>query len=501
MNLRIKLFLNVLALIMLGSCYKDLGNYTYEESNNLSISASDTIFVTQFEKLAVSPKIDFGILKEDDYSFNWRIWSDAIGDTVRKNISSTKALDYTVNEVPGSYTVVLTCQNKYNGVKSYKVIKLRVQGVISEGWMVLHEKNNRTDFDLIMSPYFSPRYKNDIILKDMYNSVNGESLNGRGVQISSYYALGRYQNVVILTDQGGVKLSATTMEKTFDLNTLMFDKEPLKPEAYLYYSYYWALGKGNEVIVSDGRFYINELLGTGFTEPIISTGDMYRASPYAPKWLWTFKSIIYDDLNGRFMSVEQPLLTVKELPKSVGRKFDWNDMKSTLRYMDTGFKRYEYGLFQNWETNKNELYVFDFDVKTNFDIEKYDASGCPELSAAKYFAIGDRGNVFFYATDKKIYQYDYAGTNKGSGVYDVNDGESITGVKILKSTIDRHIPSHPYDNKVLVISTYNKNSKEGKVYMYYINESNGKIDKSSEKIFGGYGEIISMDFNFPKYGT
>ncbi len=52
-----------------------------------------------------------------------------------------------------------------------------------------------------------------------------------------------------------------------------------------------------------------------------------------------------------------------------------------------------------------------------------------------------------------------------------------------------------------MISTYNDTLKEGKVYMYYINESNGDIDFTSEKVFDGFGEILDMDYNYPIYGT
>ena len=89
--------------------------------------------------------------------------------------------------------------------------------------MVLQEKDGKTDFDLIMSPYFSNRVTQDEILHDVYKTINGESLAGRGVKIGSFFCIGRYQNVVVLTDKGGVRLSAITMQKTFDMSTLMLD--------------------------------------------------------------------------------------------------------------------------------------------------------------------------------------------------------------------------------------------------------------------------------------
>ena len=73
--------------------------------------------------------------------------------------------------------------------------------------------------------------------------------------------------------------------------------------------------------------------------------------------------------------------------------------------------------------------------------------------------------------------------------------EKITGMKIFKPCIHRFIPNHPYNNKVLILSTYNESKKEGKIYMYYINEVNGMIDIASEKVFEGFGEILDMEYN------
>ena len=55
-------------------------------------------------------------------------------------------------------------------MKTYKQIHLVVQGSITEGWMVLQEKDGKTDFDLIMSPYFSNRVTQDEILHDVYKT-------------------------------------------------------------------------------------------------------------------------------------------------------------------------------------------------------------------------------------------------------------------------------------------------------------------------------------------
>lgn len=498
---KINIYILLLSLFLF-SCYKDKGNYVYEDLPEVILSTDkDTVYVTQFDTLFISINAYLDGNKESDYDFSWRLWSNDIGNTTKKSFPDTKDFEYKVTEVPGSYTLVLSCQNRETKVNTYKSVQMRVQGVISEGWLVLNEKNGQTDFDLIMTPFFSTRYEKDIILKNLYEEVNGEKLNDRGVKISNYFAIGRYQYVVVVTESGGVRLNASTMQKTYDFSTLMLDGKPLKPENYFYISYYWALGRGNEILISDGRYYINELLGSGFTEAILKDGETYKSSKYGAKWMWTFKGMIYDELKGRFLSVEAPLLTATKLPEAKGRLFDWNNLNGELRYIETGFNFYEYALIKDWDTGAYNLYVLNFDEKNDFDVALYSAEKCEKIDDAKYFSIGERGNVFYYSTESDIYIYDYAGSNASRKVYSVNNNERITGVKILKPYVDRFVTNHPYNNKVLVIATYNDSNQEGKVLMYYINESNGDIDFSSKKEFGGFGEILDMDYNFPIYGS
>ncbi len=484
------------------SCYKDEGNYEYHALPDIKIKVEHQIYAKQFDELKLPVEIDFGGTDSGNYDFTWRIWPNMVlGTSNQKEISKEKNLNYKVTEAPGSYILALTCHDKTTGVNVYKEIILAVHGVITEGWMVLQEKEGVSDFSMIMSPYFSKRVENDLVIDNMYESVNGEKLEGRGVKIGGYFALGRYQYVTVLTDKGGVRLDGVTMQKTYDIATLMLDKKPLKPQNYYYFNYKWCLGRGFEVIVSDGRFYENALLGNGYTEPIARDGESYKASPYGAKWIWTFAGILYDELKGRFLAVDR-YQNLGPLPEAIGRKFDWNNLHGTLRYMDTGFNHYEYALIQDWDTKKSKLYVMNFDVKKDFDIAVYDAANCPEIEQATFFAIGDRGNVFFFANSRDIYQYDYAGSNTSKKVYSLtNSEEKITGMKIFKPCVDKFIPNHPYNNKILILSAYNETTKEGKVYMYNINESNGVIDKTTEKVFGGFGEILDMEYNYPKYGS
>lgn len=499
-------------LMCFAGCYSDDGNYDYTELPDIKIETEEEISATQFKTLEVPVSVDFGEADESEYEYIWRIWSNDPGSDYKKEIARTKDLSYKVDEMPGSYTLVLTCRNKRTGVDVYKEMKLMVQGYITEGWLVLHEQDGKTDFDLVMTPFFSHRVTEDDVIHNVYESVNGERLEGRGVKIGSYMALGRYQYVTILTDKGGVRLEATKMQKAFDLSTLFRDGKKWNPQNYIFWHYYWSPGRdGYDAIISDGRFYEFTPIGTGFsayTEPVLKDGRTYRSAAYAPRWFDYHQGIIFDELRGGFVSIALNTWVLQDMPEANSEQmFDWNTLNGSLLYMDTGFNKWEYGLIEDWNTHKRTLYAFNFDTKTNIAKGMWKADNCPEIENAGYYAVGQRGPVFYYATERDIYLYDYSGTNTASKVYTLDDAagentaEKITGMKILKPCVDRVIASHDYDNKVLVLSTYNENTREGKVYMYYINEGNGLIDRNSEKRFDGFGEILDMDYNWAKYGS
>ena len=496
-------------LIILASCYDDKGNYDYTNLPDIAIKAKDTVNITQLHTLKLSADVNLNGDTEADYEFSWRIWSNNIGGVnQQKVIGNTRNLVYEVTDTPGTYTLVLTVRNKITDVKTYKQIHLVVSGSITEGIMVLQEKDGKSDFDLIMSPYFSNRVSTDEILHNCYETVNGESLTGRGVKIGSFFALGRYQEVIVLTDKDGVRLSAVSMQKTYDISTLMYDMSSWKPENYISWRYYSSpCTYAFDGIISDGRIYERAATPSSsfpiYTEPILKDGMTYKASPYVPQWypVWRYQGIIYDEENGRFLSFDGNTWILKELPVATEEQpFNWGNMHATLRYMETGYNNYEYGLFEDWTTHKLTLCVFNFMTTPNIGVGKYMADNCPELQDARYYAVGSLGPIFLYATDRNIYRYDYNGTNTGEKIYTLIDpNEKITGMKIFKPCIDRFITNHPYNNKVLILSTYNESKKEGKIYMYYINEVNGMIDIASEKVFEGFGEILDMEYNFPKY--
>ena len=278
-------------LICLSSCYNDNGNYDYISLPDVKITTDkDAYAAEQFQTLEIAADVDLAGDSEADYEYTWRLWSN---DIKRKDyqkekvIGNEKNLSFKVEELAGLYTLVFTCHNKRTNVDTFKQMALTVQGSITEGWLVLHEKDGVTDFDLIKTPFFSSRVDKDIVLRNLY-AINGEQLEGRGVRIGSFIDYQR-QYVTIMTDKGGAKLEGSTMQKIFDMSSLMTDGKPWNPQNYIWSPYKGAFSRyGYEVMVNDGRVYIYNTIWkfTSYVEPIQPDGLTYRASKYMPRFIW-----------------------------------------------------------------------------------------------------------------------------------------------------------------------------------------------------------------------
>lgn len=500
---KIWIYIVVFCGLMIGanSCYEDKGNYDYVSLPEIGLEGlKDEYTVVQLDTLKLEPVIRLNGLNESDFEYSWRLW--VVNDGEKMLISENKSLVYRVTDAPATYALVLTAHNKRTNVDTYRRIRLTVQGTFGEGWMVLHEKDGKTDFDFLMTPYFVPELTAEKIYRGVYEQANGATLREHGVQISSTYYNNSKQNIYLLTENGGVRLSYVSMKKDFDIPFMLLGAGAVKPQRYSWL-YSCLLNSGGNALISDGKLYFCSVGQTEFALPGIKDDKLtYYASPYIVRWQGAVRYYFYDDLHGRFLRIVGNVYCVEEVPTLPGAIFDLAHMNGRMVYMEPGFNNYQYAVIQDFQTNKRTLYVADFTKNTDDKpVAIYAMTNCPEIDNAKCFTIGNRGHVFYYAVGNQVYLYDYYGKNSAEGCLQTLDKMPVVSMKILKSNDGKAITKHPYDNKVLVIATYDEVQKTGKVYMYRINESNGAIDKESVKVFDGFGKIVDMDYKFPRYGV
>ena len=490
---------------ILASCYRDKGNYDYITLPEVTIkNLEDNYTIAQLDNLVLEPEVvtvndEYGA---EDWEYLWRMYP---GKNTIDTIGNERILDYQFTEEPGTYNLLFTAINKQTDLKFTKDIVINLSGVYMDGMMVLYEVEGGCDFDLINDRFFSKYDQDeDIYFRHLYETLHGSVFPGNPMKIAAYYyPLLQYD--YIFTDEKAVRLSVNSMEELQDINNFMLGVSDLKYENY-YHTSYDSYLKGAEIILGEGKILIYGRGGSnGFSEPIAMNGITYYAAPFASiRHDWPIVATFYDQEHCCFLQVLYQVYEVHEMTDYAGAPFSVNNMNAELIYMGEGFNRYNYAVMRDLTSGAYSLYVFDFYNAATFAVAKYSMDQCPELSNAISFALGSRGEVFYYATKDKVYRYDYNTNNKASDcIQSLNlaAGEEITCMRLFRPVEYNYFPEHPYDNKVLFVATYNSTNNAGKIYMYYINEANGIVDESSVKTIDIDGRIKDMSYHYSTYGA
>lgn len=147
MKNRIYLFVLSLTALFAASCYEDLGNYDYEDLNTVTISKfKDGGYVcARGEVLDIIP----GIKLENDslgdvkrYEYSWVAKNKNVSTDKLKtfSLSDERNLYYQMNLPAGDYVLIFTVKDKKTELSWIQSTQLSVTGSISEGWLLLTEK-------------------------------------------------------------------------------------------------------------------------------------------------------------------------------------------------------------------------------------------------------------------------------------------------------------------------------------------------------------------------
>lgn len=507
MKNKIYLLLGFFCLLLM-SCYKDKGNYDYTELPEVSIeNIKDSYSIAQLDTLVLSPEIitEDNLYNDDDWYYIWRIYPK---ENSIDTIGQERILSYYFKEDPGVYHIYFTAINKQTELKYSKDIEINLAGVYMDSWMVLYEKNGECDFDLLNDRFFTKYDQNkDIYYKGVYKMIHGNAFPGKPVKIAPYYYPYTQYNY-IFSDQGGERLSVTSMETLQDMSNFLLGGKGLPFKGYCF-TYKTSGLSGIEILFAGERIFMSTR-GTGsqdgFTEPICRNGLTYRAAPFAARRVrFPMGTAFYDEEHCRFLEVSGSgnTFVIQEIADTPDNKFSLNNMDATMVFMDNGFNQNEYAVMRNRTTGIYSLYALSFYNANRYAEAKYEMTQCPDIEHAISYAVGSRAEVFYYATPDNVYLYDYKVNNKADiCIHNLNLSaeEEITCLRIFRPN-EYYAMEHKYDNKVLFVATYNSNTDKGKIYMYYINESNGNVDENSIKTIEVEGKIKDMAYHYGVYGS
>ena len=226
-----------------------------------------------------------------------------------------------------------------------------------------------------------------------------------------------------------------------------------------------------DVLVNNHKVYAIAYIMMGESQYSEAKGvDDYVAAPaIAPVRISGHDNcaVLFDTKNNRFITISGSKALAA--PVSAGGAFNTAAINPDLEYvyMNEG-KDSETCLVMKHKTT-GDFYLF----RANLAATEPVAVACENLgnltdmSEAKQFVFGIRGNVLFYATDTKVYAW-RNGKEEATECMTVGAGERISQIKIYNNPSDNVMTG-----KVLFVAT--QKGDEGKVYKAVFNEMSGLL--------------------------
>ncbi|MBD0830544.1 PKD-like family lipoprotein [Aestuariibaculum sediminum] len=490
------LALLVLSAGLLNACSEDLGNYDYNDINEVVFGNMDTHYEALLgEPFEVKPELSFtqdAIGNEEDYEYNWsavRIAAQVLPAERGTVIGSDKDLILEAVQLPpGEYSVHYRVTDKKTGVQWNAQFYLNVNSAIYEGYMLLCDDNGTARLDMLslISGEYTP-------IKDVLDYA-GSSLKLEGAPKFVYcypYEYGFY-GVYVSTDGTG---TTKIHPDTFDW----------KPEYYLSYEMLDAsaptdfeadfinissFGSNTSLMGKDGNlYYYFRTFQYQYSIPIntvVSEAEYFKAAPFVAD-CYLFLNILYDEDNQRFLKHTYNQQSCSLLPN--GTLFDYNTGKDLLYMTRTEYNGGEVHAILK-DPADSKLYLARMTVSLFGAVNQAYYAEIPaeiaaDMNQAENFAVSPEFGYLLYNVGSKVYEYDFS--LKTSKLVLDKGNEEIT---LMKFEGRNRIPRE-YAND-LHVYTYDSGAQNGAVERYTVPPVNG--DLILETRHDGFGKIVSASY-------
>ncbi len=496
--------------LMLFSCRKEMGNYSYHDINSCTIGNIDTAYtVLRGMPMKISPQLTFTQDNSQDttkYSYRWYALDVSNTVVVRTELGSNKNLDWTVTlpSITKAYQVRYVVTEKATGQSWSKAFALQVNTNISDGWLILNENKQeaRLDFYNYQSSQNTFQYYRDIL-----SSQQSATLKGKPKMVYFYFRRDGFsgttaRSIVVGTDQ-----------ETAIINTQNNTFSPYISLSKAMTSYFPAPYYAISVAGIGGRSFMSYLLDNlgqlQFENPTMGytygvrinktiLGEPVTISPYFAEGYnqGVSYALMYDVVKKRFLEHKDfnNASAVPSIPADANGTppmFDPGNMNMDLMYMAStiAVTGQTYAVLKRAD-NKVFLARIICNAST-FLPQAFQEIVSPDIANASLFAIDPQEGYLMYAVGSKVYRYNpYDKSSKM--VIDAGD-RAITLIKYQKlmyGSSDRYMD---YSRK-LIVCTYKPAAPEGsgKMELYTVPSLNG--DLTLYQTFDGLDKIVDVTY-------
>lgn len=504
-------------------CYEDKSATDFEIVNPINIDFWDNYAesqkVFQMDTLEIIPIIYKCGVDDSDLEYEWRIQGNDYPVTV---LSDKLIFKQQITVAPNSnpYDLILTVTDKATSLKEFAKIRLTVESKFGEGLLVADTHDEITsDISLVMSPNFT----RDLQEKNKRTHYNIYSLMNNGQKVSG----------VIHDIQSDIKSDSrvlTFMTETdihrvdpygfaaWQMNNDLFyvPLDDIKPGQLAKDDY-----GGDEYMTVNGKMhYRNSSWGNLYYSYYLFTPDNsdYQISYIAKlgRDYYAPKPFAYDELKNRLLqmnSYNDGFMQFRD--QEPGVLFDVNNLGAyDAVYMDEGENANLNMVLKAEDGSGYFIFAMQTEVAdngSNLPVGLYNLSQCTDIMNVVAFASSPISEDFYYATENHVYALTLKPDqpNPISSVrYTTMDGDKITGMMIWKGEYQKmNVPDNSQPsgmsaesnhNRMLVLTTYNDSTKEGKVItipIIRLGDGTLETNPAFHNVYDGFGRITKVAYN------
>lgn len=531
----------ILVTSVLVSCYKDLGNYSYDTINEITISNIPELIevLGDVDKIVIQPKVvsslEGEILAENpnfeyryqvEFSSGGRVNSGTpnSGSWLNFNPRGNRDLDTLANLVPNNYVLWFSVKDKRTNIETIVTSMIKVTSMTYEGWLVLCEEgeNLRVRMDYIAklgSDKYVPAY-------DVFASRNFPNTINRAYGVFFHPSLYANPNdrILVMTGQGTYIPNANTFlfNQDIEVSSIKYSefltgKHPDEHPVYFYNTS--AFGGGNNLFVSDkgnafclyggsaGSIYQDAINTTIRGEnpeykfaPFIGINE-YRSAGYKS----VNSALFYDKSNKRFMGwssiseASAQITTPLQDPPANEKLFSYQAGMDLL-YMES--TRFSGGVtFAILQDNAGKRHIYGLNYPSTYTIGQHSIINnvdAPDFNSAKTFAFSSQFAFTYYAVGNKVYSLD-RGTNTTKVVMTLPTTETVTKLKFVLIQNDLRYSPNITQNYLdaqynLIVGSFDSSlgKNGGSVRMMKVNNLDNSLSQLT--LYKGFSKIVDFAY-------
>lgn len=512
------IFTSALAL----SCMKDKTNLDIKKVDEIVIDtagvSASTFTAFQLDSFKVKLKVSKPGTTQSDLNYEWTI--NAF-QGYKRVVGTTKDLSTKITEAPGSYSLIYTVTDPKTNLKAFFTWNLTVNSPFGSGLLVADTKDGTTsDLNLIMSYDFTPSVADTYvkIYRNMYSDANAQKIDGL-VKSIGYMKYNTDRILTFVTDKSIIRVNPLSYKfTTRDAQCFILAPESFNPTTVQSIQPI----NQHEYIVNNGKVHSRYGQNATYGYQFLADNLGYTCTKICGLQRPTSGAagaVLYDDAHNRFMltptmtSTSTPITAFPAVDNSgTPPAFDpANVGDKTCLHLEEGQNNRVLAVMKDRTSAQYFAYqVISAPVSGKMGYSLNNLSNNPEIAQSKYYTCSSSENVLFYATDNKVYATTLAVDGSSAAVlrYTANNGEKITGMQIHRMQGNMFLPSliDPSDftkktsfasaNRLLILSTYNETTKEGKIITIPIETLGvGGLVTNPAYIntYGGFGKIVAFN--------